>query len=188
MNEQKLQQFYNHLEKNPDELAKAKSFKGDMTALAAYAHELGYEVTAEELTTFTNKTKQALEAKWKELNASKESISDGAKQFMEFSKLADTDGEVAKQITEASKSPQDLIVYGKKKGFTFDTKDMEEVAKKLMEQKDELSDDELAGVAGGTIVGFAISVLVVGAIVGFGVGAIVGSVLTVGKHTPGDKK
>ena len=161
MNEIKLQQFYNHLLKNPDCLAKAKELGDDMTAIAAYACELGYEVTTDELTAHNNKTKQVLEAKWKELDAGKESLSDGAKQFMEFSKLADADTEVAKRITEMYKSPQEMITYGKEKGFSFDTKDMEEVAKKFMEQEEELSDDELEAVAGGTTVAIAVGALLV---------------------------
>ena len=181
MNETKLQQFYNHLAKNPQCLEKAKEFEGDMTALAAYARELGYEVTAEELTALRNKQIKALETKLKELEASKESMSAGAKQFMEFSKLAETEPEVEKRITEASKSPQELIAYGKEKGFVFDTDDMKEVAKKLMEQEDELSDEELEAVAGGVTVAVgvalgitAVIVLVGGVAVGVGVAAAVG--------------
>jgi len=138
--------------KNPDCLAKAKELGDDMTALAAYACELGYEVTAEDLFAFGGKTRQILEAKWKELDANKESLTGGAKQFMEFSKLADSNPEVAKRVTELSGNPQELIAYGKEKGFIFDAKDMEEVAKKLMEQDEELSDDELESAAGGIVV------------------------------------
>ena len=178
----KLQQFYNHLAKNPDKLSKVKKFDGDMTALAAYAHELGYEVTAEDLTAYNNKTKQALESKWKELDAGKASMSFGAKQFMEFSKLADTDEEVAMRITEASKSPQELIAYGKEKGFVFDTKDMKEVAKKLMEQEEELSDEELEAVAGGTTATFVVlGILAAGMVVAFGVTAAVNVAAAVGE-------
>jgi len=173
MNELKLQQFKNHLAQNPQCLEKAKSFGGDMAALAAYAHELGYEVTAEELTAFRSKTIQALEVKMKELEADKTSLSAGAKQFMEFSKLAETDAEVEKRITEASKSPQELIAYGKEKGFTFDTDDMKEVAIKLMEQEEELSDDELEAVAGGLTVAIAFALGIVAAIVVTG-GVVVG--------------
>ena len=174
MNEKKLQEFSNHLAKNPQCLEKAKEFEGDMTALAAYARELGYEVTAEELTAFRSKTRKALETKLKELEASKESMSAGAKQFMEFSMLAETDEEVAKQITAASKNPQELIAYGKEKGFVFDTDDMKEVAKKLMEQEEELSDDELEAVAGGATVAIAFALGIVGAVVL--VGGIVASI------------
>ena len=165
MNELRLQQFYEHLQKNPDCLTKAKEFGDDMSALAAYAHDLGYEVTAEELTAFGDKAKQKLEVKWKELDTAKESLTDGAKQFMEFSKLADTDPEVAKRIAELSKSPQELIAYGKGKGFSFDTNDMKEVAKKLMEQEEELSDDELEAVAGGLSV-FVVLAFIAVAVVG----------------------
>ena len=172
MNEQILQRFYDYLVKNPDCLAKAKEFGDDMTALAAYAHELGYDVTAEAFMEFKSKARQTNEAKWKEFETSKGSLSVGAKQFLEFSKLADTDPEVEKRITKASKSPQELIVYGKEKGFTFDTKDMEEVAKKLMEQEEELSDDELEAVAGGiTLVGLAAVGLI--AVVGVMAGGVV---------------
>ena len=173
MNELKLQHFYDHLAKNPACRTRVKEIGGDMTALAAYARELGYEITAEELTVFTGKAKQMLEIKWKEIEASNESLSGGAKQFMAFSQLADTDPEVAKKIAEASKSPQDMITYGKEKGFIFDEKDMEEVAKKLMEQEEELSDEELEAVAGGTTLAvlFVISVMgAVGAVVGVAVG------------------
>jgi len=165
MNEQRLQQFYEHLQKNQDCLTKAKEFGGDMTALAVYAAELGYEITAEELTAFTSKVKQELEVKWKELDTAKTTLSAGEKQFMEFSKLADTDPEVAKRIAELSKSPQELIVYGKGKGFSFDTNDMKEVAKKLMEQEEELSDDELEAVAGGISV-FVVLAFIAVAVVG----------------------
>ena len=170
MNELKLQQFYSHLVKNPDCFAKAKEFGDDMTALSRYALELGYEITAEDFTAFNDKAKQILEVKWKGLDTAKESLSDGAKQFLEFSKLADTDSEIAKQITETSKSPQEMIAYGKEKGFIFDAKDMEEVAKKLMEQDEELSDDELESVAGGvTLLAVGVgAVLVFSAVVGVG--------------------
>jgi len=92
---------------------------------------------------------------------------------MEFSKLAETDAEVEKRITEASKSPQELIAYGKEKGFTFDTDDMKEVAIKLMEQEEELSDDELEAVAGGLTVAIAFALGIVAAIVVTG-GVVVG--------------
>jgi len=172
MNEIKLQQFYEHLQKNQDCFAKAKEFGGDMTALAAYALGLGYEITAEEFAAFDSKVKQELEAKWKELDIGKTSMSDGAKQFMEFSKLADADTEVAKRITELYKSPQEMITYGKEKGFSFDTNDMEEVAKKLMEHDEELSDDELEAVAGGV----TLLAVGVGAILVFSAVVSVGSV------------
>jgi len=182
MNEKKLQEFSNHLAKNPQCLEKAKEFEGDMTALAAYARELGYEVTAEELTAFRSKQRKALETKLKELDAGKASMSFGAKQFMEFSKLADTDEEVAMRITEASKSPQELIAYGKEKGFVFDTKDMKEVAKKLMEQEEELSDEELEAVAGGTTATFVVlGILAAGMVVAFGVTAAVNVAAAVGE-------
>jgi len=182
MNELKLQQFYDHLQKNPDCQKKAKEFGDDTTALAAYALELGYAITAEDLTAFKSKAKQVLEAKWKELDTAKASLSDGAKQFMEFSKLADTDTEVAKRIAELSKSPQELIAYGKGKGFSFDTNDMKEVAKKLMEQEEELSDEELEAVAGGStmlllVLAFMSAAVVGGAVVaGAGVAAGAGAV------------
>jgi len=172
MNELKIQQFYSHLIKNPGCLAKVKELGDDMTAIAAYACELGYEVTTDVLTAHNNKTKQVLEAKWKELDDGKESLSDGAKQFMEFSKLADADTEVAKRITEMYKSPQEMINYGKEKGYSFDTKDMEEVAKKFMEQEEELSDDELEAVAGGV----TLLAVGVGAILVFSAVVSVGSV------------
>ena len=174
MNELKLQQFYDHIAKKPDCLKEVKKIGDDMTALAGYAHELGYDVTAEELTAFGSKAKQIIEAKWKEIEAGKESLSAGAKQFIAFSQLADTDPEVAKRITEASKSPQEMVAYGKEKGFTFDAQDMEEVAKKLMEQEEELSDEELEAVAGGTTLFVLLVVAGMGA-VGAAVGVAVGA-------------
>ena len=182
MNELKLQQFYDHLQKNPDCQKKANEFGDDTTALAAYALELGYAITAEDLTAFMSKAKQVFEAKWKELDTAKTTMSAGEKQFMEFSKLADTDTEVAKRIAELSKSPQELIAYGKGKGFSFDTNDMKEVAKKLMEQEEELSDEELEAVAGGStmlllVLAFMSAAVVGGAVVaGAGVAAGAGAV------------
>ena len=172
MNEQKFSEFSEYLAKNKNGLEKVKELGNDYAALAEYARELGYDLSPDEIKHFLAGTQKEIESKWSNLD-SEQTLSDGAKQFMAFSKLADADAETAKQIAELSKNPQDLIAYGKEKGFDFDEKDIKEVAKELMEQEEELSDEELESVAGGVTLFLAVAIIAGVVAVSAGVGAAV---------------
>jgi len=173
VNEQKFSEFSEYLAKNKECLEKVKELGSDYAALAEYASELGYDLSPDEIKYFLAGKQQEIEATWSNLG-SEQTLSDGAKQFMAFSKLADTDAKIAEQIAELSGCPQELIAYGKEKGFNFDENDIKEVAKKLMEREEEISDTELETVVGGTlIVGLALLGTV--ALVSAGVGAAVGT-------------
>ena len=172
MNEQKFGKFSEYLVKNKECLEKMKGLGNDFAALAAYTCELGFDFTPDDMKDFMSGLQQEIGSKWKNIE-SVQTLSSGAKQFMAFSKLADADAETAKQIAELSKNPQDLIAYGKEKGFDFDEKDIKEVAKELMEQEEELSDEELESVAGGVTLFLAVAIIAGVVAVSAGVGAAV---------------
>jgi predicted ribosomally synthesized peptide with nif11-like leader len=167
MKEQTLIAFITYLDKNKECSEKVKELGNDNAAIAAYARELGYNFTPDELSDFKAKAQQLIGDKWRQLD--EEAFTGGAKNFMEFTKLAETDNEIAKRVAELSGKPQGLIEFGKEKGFDFNAQDMKKVAKKLMEQEEELSDEELESVAGG----FTLSIVAVIGLVA-GVGGLVG--------------
>ena len=176
MKEQALIAFITYMEKNKECSDKVKEIGDDNAAIAAYARELGYELTPDDLSEFKAKAKQLLDDKWKQLD--EEAFAGGAKQFMEFTKLAETDNEIAKRVAELTNNPQGLIEFGKEKGFVFNARDMEEVAKKLMAQEEEINDEELETVAGGVLLGILLvvsGIAAVGAVAGVVGGAAAGA-------------
>jgi len=182
MKEQTLIEFITFLDKNRECFEKVKELGDDNAALAAYARELGYDLTPGDISELKVKAQQLIGDKWRQLDESAMSV--GAKQFMEFSKLAETNNDIAKGVAGLSGNPQGLIEYGKEKGFVFNARDMEEVAKKLMAQEEELSDDELESVAGGitlTVLAVIGAVGLVGGLVGGAAAgaAVVGAVAVV---------
>jgi predicted ribosomally synthesized peptide with nif11-like leader len=179
VNEKNVIRFIDYLTKNKESREKVKALGEDYTAIAAYGRTLGYEFTPNEIKDSMANTQQAIKSKWQNA-ATKQQLSNGAKQFITFSNLADTDAEIAKRIAELSKNPQGLIAYGKEKGYDFNEKDIKEVANKLLEQEDELSDEELEMVAGGTTALFII--MLVGGVgaLSAGAAAAVGTVGVLG--------
>jgi len=173
MKEQTLIEFITYLKTNPECFEKVKELGDDNAALAAYARELGYDFTPDDLSELKVKAQQLIGDKWRQLDES--AMSDGAKQFMEFTKLAEVDNDIAKEVAGLSGNPQGLIEYGKEKGFVFNALDMKEVAKKLMEQEEELSDYELESVAGGITLTVLMVIGTVGLVAGVVGGAAAGA-------------
>ena len=85
MKEQALLAFIDYMKKNKECSDKVKEIGDDNAALAAYANELGYELTPDDLSEFKAKAKQLLDEKWQQLG--EEAFTGGAKQFMELQSL-----------------------------------------------------------------------------------------------------
>jgi len=190
MNRESLEKFFNFLAENQELQAKVKDFGGDVDALVAYARELGYEFSPEELRIYQDKARELLKGRLqKKLAQPDVSLSPGARDFYAFMKLAETDEGVAKRLEEiaagSQETPEELIAYGREKGFVFDRQDMLAIGKDILEPSDELSDDELELAAGGTtafLIMLGIGAIVAGGALVFGVAggaAITGAVLGV---------
>jgi len=190
MNRESLEKFFNFLAENQEHQAKVKNLGGDVDALVSYARELGYEFSPEELRIYQDKARELLKSRLqKKLAQPGVSLSPGARDFYALTKLAETDEEVAKRLEEiasgSQETPEELIAYGKEKGFNFDRQDMLAVGKDILEPSDELSDDELELAAGGTtafLIMLGIGAIVAGGALVFGVAggaAITGAVLGV---------
>ena len=188
MNRKDLEGFFKFLAENQEHQDKLKSLGGDADALSAYAKELGYDVSPEALRECQNKARELLSIRMqKKLEEPKASLSPGAQAFFAFMNLAKTDEEMEKRLEElATGTPEELIAYGKEKGFVFDRQDMLAIGKDILEPEDELSDEELEMVSGGIVdlialavfVGIGLGVAVAGGVgVAAGVGAVAGFVL-----------
>ena len=182
-----LEQFFKRMAEDQTVQAKVKSLGGNIDALAAYAGELGYDISAEELRIYTDKAAKMLRAKMeKKTDSPQAAQSPGAQAFLTLTKLADTDEGVAKRLEElAEGTPEELIAYGAEKGFTFTKQDLIAIGKDILEPSDELNDEELEMVAGGVTitVGFAIIIglIVAGSVAGgLVVGGAAGGAATVG--------
>ena len=183
MDKKGMEQFIMLLAENPEHQAKVKSFEGDIDALAAYAQELGYDISADALRESTEKARQLLKSRLQKSQETTTSQSPGAQAFYALMKLAETDETVAKRLTELSTgTPEAVVAYGREKGFIFSEEDMQALGKDVLEPTDELSDEELEMAAGGTtlvLLGFlavglvAAGGLAAGAIVGGGAAAMV---------------
>ena len=150
--------------------AKVKSFGGDMDALAAYTREQGYDLSAEELREQRDKTRQFFKDRVQKMRQPDASLSPGAREFVKLLKLGETDEEVGKRLSEFTLgSGDELIAYGKEKGFNFNRQDMKDFAESIMQPSDGLSEEELELAAGGCIGAIAVASL---AAVGLGGAAV----------------
>ena len=69
--------------------------------------------------------------------------------------MSETDEEVGKRLSGFTLgSADELIAYGKEKGFNFNRQDMKDFAESIMQPSDGLSDEELELAAGGCIGSF----------------------------------
>ena len=171
-----LSGFLKFLSDDKEAQTKVQSFGSDIDAFAAFARENGYDVSPEELREYQDKTQKLLKIRAKKQQTN-DSISPGAKEFFGLIKLAENDEDVAKRLAElGSGTPEELIAYGKEKGFTFNKQDMEDVGKSILEPSDELSEEELEMVAGGStlflFLGVMSAVVIVGNVVLYGAVAI----------------
>ena len=171
MANENLQQFLKFLSESKERQDKIKTIGGDMDALAAYAAESGFDITAHELREYREKTLRLLEAKVKKADEQKAALSPGTQAIYALMELAETDSEVAKELEALGPdvTRAQLIAYGKEKGFVFGEQDLDDVGKDALDQSEELSDEELELVAGGTtaVAGFVIAgILIAGAVTG----------------------
>jgi len=91
-----------------------------------------------------------------EMLQSNTSLGSGAQDFIKLLKLADTDEDVAKRLSElGTASRSDFVAFGKEKGFNFTKADVDTVADEIFGASDELSNHDLEQVAGGTTVALA---------------------------------
>jgi len=177
-----MENFFKFLAENRECQAKVKNFGGDVDALAAYARELGYNVSQEELREYQEKAQRVLKNRMqKKLRQSEvfSNLTPGAREFYALMKLAETDEETAKRLEELNTGTlKELIAYGEENGFIFNEQDIQSFGKDILEASDELSDEELEMAAGGTtvLVAFGVSAAIVlgiaamgGAFIAFGV-------------------
>ena len=134
MSREGLDNFFEFLTENREHRARAKSFGGDADALGAYARELGYDVSSEELRQLKDmaqrKLKSVMQSKLRLIEAS---LSPGAREFYALIKMGEADESVAGRLAElAAETPEDLIAYGREEGFIFDEQDMWAVGKDIV--------------------------------------------------------
>ncbi|MCL2048812.1 MAG: Nif11-like leader peptide family RiPP precursor [Defluviitaleaceae bacterium] len=183
MNREGMEHFFKLLSENPEYQDRVKSIGSDAEALAAYAKELGCEVSTAELREYQDKARELLKEKvQKKLTKPNAALSAGAQAFYDFMKLSESDTEVAKRLEElAAGTAEELIAYGKEKGFVFDRQDMLVIGNDILEPSDELSDDELELAAGG-LVDVGLALVFVGCVLGL---AAVGGVAVAGGAAAG---
>jgi len=186
MGREGLEQFLKFLTEKPEHQAKVKNLGSDIDALVAYAKEQGYDVSADELRAYQDKARELLLGRLqktaKKLEQPSAEQSPGVQAFFALIKLAETDGEVAKRLDElASGTPEELIAYGKEKGFIFDEEDMLAIGKDILDPSDELSEEDLELAAGG-LVDVGLALVFVGCVLGL---AAVGGVAVAGGAAAG---
>ena len=183
MSREGLVSFLKLLAESREHQDNVKNLGGDVDALAAFAREQGYDVSTEELREFQDKARELLIGRLqKKLEKPDVSLSEGAQAFYAFMKLAESDEEIAKRLAElATGTPEELIAYGKEKGFIFDRQDMQVIGNDILEPSDELSDEELELAAGG-LVDIGLALVFVGCVLGL---AAVGGVAVAGGAAAG---
>jgi len=161
MSREGFEGFSRLLMENKEILAKVKSFGDSNDKVSAYAKEMGFDVSSEELREYQDMAIRILDSRIQKLKQSEATLSPGAKEFYKLIELSETDEDVANRMVElGSGTVNDLIAYGKEKGFTFTEQDIKAVSKDIMDSSDELSEEELEMVAGGVLFAFAAAVVV----------------------------
>ena len=148
----KIEGFVKFLAQDKEREKKIHSLGGDVDALVAYAKECGFDLNRDELRAYQERQRKLMEAKIKKGAAQKSALPPGAKAFYSLLELGETDEEVREQLERLARDTtrEELIAYGKEKGFIFDERDLDAVGKDILELHDELSEEELEMVAGGT--------------------------------------
>ena len=165
MTGQEMEMFFQKVQTNREAQEKIKSIGDDMDALADYAREMGFDVSPGELREYKDKALELLKAKaQKKLEEPDVSKSPGAEAFYALLKLGEDDESVAERLAElASCAPEELIAYGKEKGFDFSEVDIQAAGEYILEPSNELSEEELELAAGGTTVLLFVGILAFGA-------------------------
>ena len=162
-----VSQFINFLMENPEAQAKAQELGTDMDALATYAREQGFDVSAEELGAYQagarDMQKAHAQAKMQKADTFRD-LSPGTQAFHALIKRGEEDDVVAARLAElATAPPEDLIAYGRELGYDFKEQDMQTFGQAILESSDELTDEELELAAGGTTVLLFVGILAFGA-------------------------
>ena len=188
MQKRNMEEFIRFAAENKECQEKLASLNDDLSAITAYAGDLGYEISPEELQEYREQAQKWLKEKLKKKSAQPDaSTTPGVQAFYALIKLAETDGIVAKRLAELGEgSSEALIAYGKEKGFIFNEQDVQAIGKDILEPANELSEEELELAAGGVTITAAVVLSIValgvtvgglagGAVVGgAGVGAVLG--------------
>ena len=113
-----LEKFYTFMMDSKECQAKVKSFGGDADALAAYAREVGYDFSAEDLREYQDKAQRVLENRMqKKLCQPEATLAPGVREFCALIKLAESDEETAKRLEELNTGTlEELIAFARKKG------------------------------------------------------------------------
>ena len=172
MNSQAMEKFLQEVSANKEAQEKIKGIGDDMDALAAYARELGHDVSPRELREHQDKALELLKANAKKkLEQPDVSKSPGTQAFYALLKLGEDDESVAERLAElAAGTPAELVAYGKEKGFDFSERDIQAAGEYFLEPSNELSEEELELAAGGTTVLLFVGILAFG---GFALGTAV---------------
>ena len=178
MSRENIDRFASLLMEDTGCQAKAKSLGGDPEALAVYARELGFEVSPRELADYMEKGRRLMEDRMEKIRGQKAGLAPGTQAFYDLIELAETDIEVAKRLDALMEGTrEDLIAYGREKGFIFDEQDLDDVGRDILKPSDELSEEELELVAGGTtLLWIGLGLLAGGIIIAGTVGFLAGFV------------
>ena len=150
MNKNTIDSFLTLLAESPEHQNKARGFDKDADALSAYARDLGYDVSADEIRAYQDKARDLIKGRLKKAAQSDATLSPGVNAFYALMKHAEANAEVAKRLEELSGgAPDALIAYGKEQGFSFNEQDLATVGKDILEPSNELSEEELELAAGG---------------------------------------
>ncbi|MGE4267220.1 MAG: Nif11-like leader peptide family RiPP precursor [Deferribacterales bacterium] len=155
-------------------------------SVVAYAHELGYEIDADDLEILYEKFKQSVKDV---IETSEADESEGMKNLKSFMRFSGGNEDVKRRLAELGfGDPQAVVNYAKELGYEFSEKDLDEFSKQLLDKSEELSDEDLEKVAGGfLLLSLALTALVgvvsmaIAAVSGAAVGAAVAIAVTSAK-------
>ncbi len=159
MSKESMQHFLDMMAKNPEVAEKVKEVaqKGPQ-AFLDYAEELGYAIEEEDLKELGEKVAEALKVQIKkrtekllsDLEKEQSPQDEGMKNLIQFMKDSEEDEAVKTKLNElVAKDPSAVIDYARERGYDFSEKDLDRLGKALLEQKEELSEEDLDQVAGG---------------------------------------
>ncbi|MGE4267221.1 MAG: Nif11-like leader peptide family RiPP precursor [Deferribacterales bacterium] len=150
-------------------LIKGKEF------VVAYAHELGYEIDADDLEVLYEKFKQSVKDV---IETSEADESEGMKNLKNFMRFSGSNEDVKRKLAELGfGDPQAVVSYAKELGYEFSEKDLDEFSKQLLDKSEELSDEDLEKVAGGfTLVAALLVAAALAAVIALGAVGVGGAV------------
>ena len=147
-----LEKFAKYYKENKECQEKIKELRGDDEALSAYIKSIGFDFSAEDMQKQRERAIKLLKEDVAVKTKPGISLSPGEQAFYGLMKLAEEDSAVGEALSKLKFSAvEDLITFGKEKGFIFDKEDLKNVIKNIIQKSDDLSDEDLELVAGGCI-------------------------------------